>query len=612
MSPLSTWLVQTTQELSALHNEKKYRVLADTMLEKLREISAWHIVSIPAEEEKIFNLFTTLVLKIFSEREFTIPDDLAIQYIEQAVLISNLASISNFKNTDLVLKLLMEQQAALPKILTLYSFRNEISFDVEKLFAVAPRLMGVWWTRLLLDGQRCTANKTSFERRKMLLKLKGIKTYPEFISRDNFLFQGGFHSTYIDDTQDRYVKTALNAAMKKVMPSAPPPKTPDFHKILVITHTFNGVHAVYKTISSLIATLKGHYELVLVDLMPKPVPAGHDFFDRVIPAPRDDLEKLVGIISGENAGMIIYPDIGMDALSTGLATQRLAPIQLTTYGHPVSTYSDAIDYFIVSKDAELIPELKNNYSERAVLLPGLAAVSHAPDYTLTHPLKSPEHMGKIIINCAWGNMKLQYPMVPLLKKILDRAESDIVFSFTDIRPQILSYIPFTRDLEAALGKEHIVHFPLLPYGNYMNIIEQGDFALDSYPFCGFNRTVDTLHCGKPIITLEGRKVYNRFGSTMLRQLGLSELVAANEEEYVALAVRMADDAAYRGAVAQRVRDADLHKVLFNNESVKYFKPAIDYLVANHEALKKDKSRKPIVIDEVCEVQVPVGKVSAAS
>src|SRR5205085_2242181 len=65
--------------------------------------------------------------------------------------------------------------------------------------------------------------------------------------------------------------------------------------------------------------------------------------------------------------LILYPDIGMDPFTYFLAFARLAPVQCTTWGHPVTTGIPAMDYFL-STDYFETEEAELHYSERLVRL----------------------------------------------------------------------------------------------------------------------------------------------------------------------------------------------------------------------------------------------------
>jgi len=81
-------------------------------------------------------------------------------------------------------------------------------------------------------------------------------------------------------------------------------------------------------------------------------------------------------------------------------------------------------------------------------------------------------------------------------------------------------------------------------------------VLDTFPYSGTNGTMEALAQGVPVVTLAGSRASERSTLTILTHAGLPELVANSEEEYVALAARLATDpsfaAATRAAIAARL------------------------------------------------------------
>ena len=75
--------------------------------------------------------------------------------------------------------------------------------------------------------------------------------------------------------------------------------------------------------------------------------------------------------------MLVFAEVGMDAVTYTLAFSRMAPIQCATWGHPDTTGSPAIDYFISSELLETA-EADAHYTERLVRLPNLGTYYERP------------------------------------------------------------------------------------------------------------------------------------------------------------------------------------------------------------------------------------------
>ena len=93
---------------------------------------------------------------------------------------------------------------------------------------------------------------------------------------------------------------------------------------------------------------------------------------------------------------------------------------------------------------------------------------------------------------------------------------------------------------------------LLPWvaslADHAALYQRADIALDSYPYHGTTTTCDALSMGVPVVTLAGRSHASRVGASILSVVGLPELVARSEEEFVAIAVGLAADAGRRNVL----------------------------------------------------------------
>jgi predicted O-linked N-acetylglucosamine transferase (SPINDLY family) len=93
-----------------------------------------------------------------------------------------------------------------------------------------------------------------------------------------------------------------------------------------------------------------------------------------------------------------------------------------------------------------------------------------------------------------------------------------------VDPGRLVFARFVRRIE-----EHYARLPL------------GDLFLDT-PYNGHVTTADALWAGLPVLTWEGGSFAGRVAGSLLRAVGLPDLIVPNLEEYEALAFKLATEA----------------------------------------------------------------------
>jgi protein O-GlcNAc transferase len=148
-------------------------------------------------------------------------------------------------------------------------------------------------------------------------------------------------------------------------------------------------------------------------------------------------------------------------------------------------------------------------------------------------------------------LKLSPRCLLLWKRILD-AVPRAVLAFSPTRTA--QHALYRRRLESfGIAAERIVFVPwaqddAIGRSRYRLI----DVVLDTLPYTGGDTTAAALDMGVPVVTRVGTRQAERMTYSLLTHLGVTATVAHNDDDYVAIAVRLALDPTWRHAVAAEI------------------------------------------------------------
>ncbi len=269
---------------------------------------------------------------------------------------------------------------------------------------------------------------------------------------------------------------------------------------------------------------------------------------------------------------LIYPEIGMHPLTARLAAMRLAPVQATSWGQPLTSGLPTLDLFISGQALEP-PAGAAHYAERLVALPNLGVcvqalkpVAVAPDLaalglTATEPL----------LLCPGTPFKYtpsgDATLAALAARLQARGSGRLVF-FRSRREAMSAQIE--RRMRLAFAKAGVDYdrtvawIPTLDRGRFFGLMRHATAMLDTIGFSGFNTALQGLECDLPVVAYEGEFMRGRLASGPLRHLGLDELVATTPAEYVDIALRLVEDDAWRARMKQEI--AQRRPALFDDRA----------------------------------------------
>jgi CRISPR-associated protein Csy1 len=254
-------------------------------------------------------------------------------------------------------------------------------------------------------------------------------------------------------------------------------------------------------------------------------------------------------IRADALDVLIYPELGMAAVTFALAALRLAPLQCAGWGLPVTTGLPAIDIFLSSACME--PEDgTSHYSERLMTLPGIGTRYAAP-------VARSRERAQIglpdvpLFLCPQSLFKIHPDNDVLFARVLDGVPAARLVFYEGRDPALTAKFK-TRLLRAGIGPERILMLAQRPHEDFLAVNAACDVMLDTLRWSGGNTSLDAIASGLPIVTLPGRLMRGRQSAGMLQLMDLPELVAKDEDDYARKAAAIATDRGYRGELSRAI------------------------------------------------------------
>lgn len=116
-----------------------------------------------------------------------------------------------------------------------------------------------------------------------------------------------------------------------------------------------------------------------------------------------------------------------------------------------------------------------------------------------------------------------------------------------------------------VGEERVESVSQCSRRGYLELYRRVDIMLDPFPYGGHTTSLDALWMGVPVVSLAGKEIVSRAGLSQLSNLGLPELVAHSEEEYVRIAADLARNRERLAELRATLRARLESSVLMNGE-----------------------------------------------
>jgi protein O-GlcNAc transferase len=250
---------------------------------------------------------------------------------------------------------------------------------------------------------------------------------------------------------------------------------------------------------------------------------------------------------------------------TNVFARRPAPVQVNHIGYPGTMGASYIDYIIA--DSTTIPdEARRFYSEKIVVMPNSYQVNDSKrvvhDIAVDRPGAGLPPTG-FVFCCFNNNYKIEPSVFDCWMRILARLEGSVLWLLEDNASAAdnLKKEAIARGISA----ERLIFAKRLPLPEHLARHKLADLSLDTLPCNAHTTASDALWSGLPMLTCLGETFAGRVGASLLKAIGLPELVTTTLESYERMAIDLASDSQKLAAIRRELARNRPTAPLFDTE-----------------------------------------------
>jgi predicted O-linked N-acetylglucosamine transferase (SPINDLY family) len=156
----------------------------------------------------------------------------------------------------------------------------------------------------------------------------------------------------------------------------------------------------------------------------------------------------------------------------------------------------------------------------------------------------------VIFCCFNNNHKILPDMFEVWMRLLAAVDGSVLWLLEGnaaVRRNLM------REAEKrGISPTRLVFAPMLSLADHLAREKLADIFLDTLPHNAHTTASDALWCGVPLVTCLGNTFAGRVAASLLEAIGLPELITTSLPDYEALALKLAGDAAFLGAVKAKL------------------------------------------------------------
>ncbi|MGI2032573.1 glycosyl transferase [Rhizobium panacihumi] len=277
------------------------------------------------------------------------------------------------------------------------------------------------------------------------------------------------------------------------------------------------------------------------------------------------------------------------------------PVHVAWLGFPGTTVNVDLDYII--GDARVLPDKsKPHYWEKFCRLPECYQPNNPHQPAAKRDLYTREDAGlakdAFVFASFNSTRKISLRTINLWIRVL-KATADSVIWIMVKSPEAQANIE-KKLIAGGIDRKRIAFTKMVAYHEHLSRITLADVGLDTFPYNGHTTTSEQLWSGLPVLTLKGTHFASRVSESLLHAIGLPEMVAKDEADYVRMAAELYQNRDKVAEYGERLAANRLMKPLFDaTRFCRHLETSFEMMVA--------RARKGLMPDHIDVPALPENK-----
>jgi predicted O-linked N-acetylglucosamine transferase (SPINDLY family) len=250
----------------------------------------------------------------------------------------------------------------------------------------------------------------------------------------------------------------------------------------------------------------------------------------------------------------------------GIFSYRAAPIQINYLGYPGTMGANFIDYIIA--DETVIPQdYEKFYTEKVIHTACCYQVNDSkrliPEFIFSRTqLGLPENA--FVFSSFNNNFKITPNVFDVWCRLLKNVNDSVLWLLADnpVATNNLRREALSRDIDP----DRLVFAPRVRPEQHLARHAAADLFLDCFPCSAHTTASDALLAGLPIVTLRGETFASRVASSLLKSVGLTDLICDTIEEYQNIAENLAKAPSILNEIKNNLKTQEARKILYNTNN----------------------------------------------